>query len=213
MGLKEKYSELSQLIIGGKHTDAEMLTSELLKTDISAKEILDEALMPGMAVVGRRFRDQEIFVPHVLVAARAMKFCMKVLEPAIVGEGISFKGKIILGTVKGDVHDIGKNLVGIMLQGAGYEVIDIGTGCSDEKFLSEFENHSPEVIGMSALLTTTMPYMKTVIDKFSASGIETKFIVGGAPLNEAFARDIGADGYGKSAYEAVGLVDSLFKID
>lgn len=205
----EKLEMLSQAVIGGKHLDAESITKDLLADGITPARILDEALMKGMGVVGQRFRDQLMFVPQVLVAARAMKFAMKILEPFIVKEQAGGKGKIMIGTVKGDVHDIGKNLVAIMLQGSGYEVIDIGTGCSAEKYFEEFEKHTPDIIGMSALLTTTMIYMKTVIDFFREKNINIPLIIGGAPINRKFADEIGAAGYAGSAYDAVLLVDKL----
>lgn len=211
MDLEKKLQELSDFLINGKHLDTERLTQELVDEGVNPKTILDEGLIKGMAVVGQRFRDQQMFVPQVLVAARAMKFSMKVLKPLMIGEGNQSKGKVLLGTVKGDVHDIGKNLVGIMLQGAGYEVIDIGTGISAEKYFEEYEKVKPDIVGLSALLTTTMVYMKTVIEYFNEKNAGVPIIIGGAPLNQKFADEIGADGYGKSAYEAVQLVDSILQ--
>ena len=170
--MKEKLQILAELLITGKHLETEKLTGELIDSGVSPEIILQDGLMPGMNIVGQRFRDQEMFVPQVLVAARAMKFSMKVLEPLMVGSNHRSKGKILLGTVKGDVHDIGKNLVGIMLQGAGYHIIDLGIGITAEKYLEEFEKNEPDIIGMSALLTTTMMYMKDVINLFEQKKIK-----------------------------------------
>ena len=207
--MKEKLQILAELLITGKHLETEKLTGELIDSGVSPEIILQDGLMPGMNIVGQRFRDQEMFVPQVLVAARAMKFSMKVLEPLMVGSNHRSKGKILLGTVKGDVHDIGKNLVGIMLQGAGYHVIDLGIGITAEKYLEEFEKNEPDIIGMSALLTTTMMYMKDVINLFEQKKIKVPIIIGGAPLNKKIADEMGATGFGRSAYEAVQLVDSI----
>lgn len=205
--------ELSNFIISGKHLDAESLTKNLLEIGTDPKTILDEALMKGMAVVGQRFRDQQIFVPQVLISARAMKLSMKALQPYLTQNNVVAKGKVLLGTVKGDVHDIGKNLVAIMLQGSGYEVIDIGAGCSAEKFHEEYLKHESDVIGMSALLTTTMVYMKTIIEYFKEKNTTVPIIIGGAPLNQRFADEIGADGYGRNSYDAVKLVDKILNIN
>ena len=207
--MKEKLQILAELLITGKHLETEKLTGELIDSGVSPEIILQDGLMPGMNIVGQRFRDQEMFVPQVLVVARAMKFSMKVLEPLMVGSNHKSKGKILLGTVKGDVHDIGKNLVGIMLQGAGYHIIDLGIGITAEKYLEEFEKNEPDIIGMSALLTTTMMYMKDVINLFEQKKIKVPIIIGGAPLNKKIADEMGATGFGRSAYEAVQLVDSI----
>ncbi len=207
--MNNKLKKLSELIIIGKHLDTEKITQELIEEGIRPEVILEEGLMPGMNIVGQRFRDQQMFVPQVLVAARAMKFSMKVLEPHMIGSNHKSKGRILLGTVKGDVHDIGKNLVGIMLQGAGYDVIDLGIGITAEKYFEEYEKNEPDIIGMSALLTTTMMYMKDVINLFQQKNVKVPIIVGGAPLNKMIANEIGAAGFGRSAYEAVQLVDSL----
>ena len=207
--MNNKLKKLSELLILGKHLDTEKITLELIEDGIEPEVILEEGLMPGMNIVGQRFRDQQMFVPQVLVAARAMKFSMKILEPLMIGSNHKSKGKILLGTVKGDVHDIGKNLVGIMLQGAGYDVIDLGIGITAEKYYEEFKKNDPDILGMSALLTTTMIYMKDVINLFEQKNIKIPIIVGGAPLNKKIANEMGATGFGKSAYEAVQLVDSL----
>ncbi|MCX6170268.1 MAG: corrinoid protein [Ignavibacteriales bacterium] len=209
MEIDDKLESLSIAIINGKHLDAQKITQELLTNNVLPQTILDNALMKGMAIVGERFRDQLIFVPQVLIAARAMKFAMKALEPYLIKGGVASKGRILIGTVKGDVHDIGKNLVAIMLQGCGYEVIDIGTGCSAEKFHEEYIKCNADVIGMSALLTTTMIYMESVIKFFREKNIKIPIIVGGAPLNQKFADEIGSSGFARNAYDAVQLVDSI----
>jgi len=209
MGVNEKLAELAQFVISGKHLEAQKITQELIDEKCDPQTILNEGLMKGMEVVGQRFRDNQMFVPQVLVAARAMKTSMKVIEPLMLASAVKSKGKILIGTVKGDVHDIGKNIVATMMQGAGYEVIDIGTGCDVNKFYQEYETHKPDLIGMSALLTTTMVNMKPVIDHFKNKNVNVPFIVGGAPLNQKFADEIGANGYGRDAYDAVKIADQL----
>lgn len=207
--MEEKLNQLAEFVISGKKFETEKLTKELVEENVNVKEILDNGLLKGMEVVGQRFRDHKMFVPQVLVSARAMHSAMKILEPLLIAADMKKKGKIMIGTVFGDVHDIGKNLVSIMLKGAGYDVIDIGTGCNAQKFFIEYEKHKPDVIGMSALLTTTMTNMKSVIQYFKEKEVSVPFIVGGAPINQKFALDIGAAGYGKDAYDAVKLMDSL----
>ncbi len=167
--------------------------------------VLTEALVEGMRIVGIDFRDGILFVPEVLLAANAMKGGMAILRPLLAETGAPAVGKVVIGTVKGDIHDIGKNLVGMMLEGAGFEVINIGINNPVENYLAAIDEHQPDIIGMSALLTTTMPYMKVVIDTLKEKGIRNDFIVlvGGAPLNEAFAESIGADAYCRDASTAV----------
>jgi 5-methyltetrahydrofolate--homocysteine methyltransferase len=168
-------------------------------------KILTEVLVEGMRIVGIDFRDGILFVPEVLLAANAMKGGMVILRPLLAETGAEQVGKMVIGTVKGDIHDIGKNLVGMMLEGAGFEVIDLGINNPVENYLEALEEHKPEILGMSALLTTTMPYMKVVIDTLKEKGIRDDYIVlvGGAPLNEAFADAIGADAYCRDAAVAV----------
>lgn len=202
---------LSQTIIDGKHLDAEHITQQLLDGGVTPMTILDDGLLPGMAVVGQRFRDGEMFLPQVLVSARAMKTSMKLLEPLLAASNVEPKGKVVIGTVKGDVHDIGKNLVAVMLRGNGYSVIDIGTQNPVEKYLAAYEQHKPDIIGLSALLTTTMMYMKTVINTFKEKNIPVPIIVGGAPVTQRFADEINAHGYAKNAVEAVELVNKILK--
>jgi methylmalonyl-CoA mutase cobalamin-binding domain/chain len=177
----------------------------LLKRGWTPYDVLTKALVEGMRVVGIDFRDGILFVPEVLLAANAMKAGMAVLRPLLVETGAPKMGKMVIGTVKGDIHDIGKNLVSMMMEGAGFEVVDLGINNSVEKYLEAIEQHKPDILGMSALLTTTMPYMKVVIDTLKEKGIRNDYIVlvGGAPLNEAFANSIGADAYCRDAAVAV----------
>jgi methylmalonyl-CoA mutase cobalamin-binding domain/chain len=180
-------------------------TNILLSRSWGPKKLLDEALVEGMRIVGIDFRDGILFVPEVLLAANAMKGGMQILRPLLAETGAPPIGKMVIGTVKGDIHDIGKNLVAMMLEGAGFEVINIGINNSVESYLEALEEHKPELLGMSALLTTTMPYMKVVIDTMVEKGIRDDYIVlvGGAPLNEAFAEAVGADAYCRDAAVAV----------
>jgi 5-methyltetrahydrofolate--homocysteine methyltransferase len=203
------FADLQQSLIRGDHQATADLTAQAVQAGTKPAEILDHGLLPAMQVVGRRFREGEIFLPEVLVAARAMKAAMTVLDPHLAASSYVPKGSVLLGTVKGDVHDIGKNLVGVMLRGAGFKVIDIGTGCSAEKFLQAVREHRPDVVGLSALLTTTMTYMKTVIETLRAAEVRVPVIVGGAPVSAAFASEIGADGSAHTAAEAVELVERL----
>jgi len=167
--------------------------------------VLTEALVEGMRIVGIDFRDGILFVPEVLLAANSMKAGMFILRPLLIATGAPRQGKMVIGTVKGDIHDIGKNLVGMMLEGAGFEVIDLGINNAVEKYLAAIEEHKPDLLGMSALLTTTMPYMKVVIDTLKEKGMRDDYVVlvGGAPLNEEFAKAIGADAYCRDAAVAV----------
>jgi len=168
-------------------------------------DVLTKALVEGMRIVGIDFRDGILFVPEVLLAANAMKRGMAVLRPLLAETGAPKVGKMVIGTVKGDIHDIGKNLVSMMMEGAGFEVIDLGINNPVENYLKAIEEHQPDIVGMSALLTTTMPYMKVVIDTLKEQGIRDDYVVlvGGAPLNEEFAREIGADAYCRDAAVAV----------
>ncbi|WP_342642711.1 corrinoid protein [Rhodoligotrophos ferricapiens] len=177
----------------------------LLKRGWAPYKVLTEALVEGMRIVGIDFRDGILFVPEVLLAANAMKAGMAILRPLLAETGAPKVGKMVIGTVKGDIHDIGKNLVGMMMEGAGFEVIDLGINNPVEKYLEAIEEHKPDILGMSALLTTTMPYMKVVIDAMKEKGIRDDYIVlvGGAPLNEEFATAIGADAYCRDAAVAV----------
>ena len=176
-------------------------TNLLLGRGWGPDKVLNEALVEGMRIVGVDFRDGILFVPEVLLAANAMKSGMNVLRPLLAATGAKPIGKVVIGTVKGDIHDIGKNLVGMMLEGGGFEVIDLGVNTDVEKFMAALEEHKPDILGMSALLTTTMPYMKTVINVLKERGVRDDYIVlvGGAPLNEEFAVAVGADAYCRDA--------------
>ena len=180
-------------------------TQILLDRGWEATRVLEEALVAGMTVVGVDFRDGVLFVPEVLMAANAMKAGMALLKPILSDTGAKPIGRMVIGTVKGDIHDIGKNLVGMMMEGAGFEVIDLGINIEAETYIGAIREHRPDILGMSALLTTTMPYMKTVIDEMVAQGVRGDCIVlvGGAPLNEEFGRVIGADAYCRDAATAV----------
>jgi methanogenic corrinoid protein MtbC1 len=186
-------------------------TKILLEREWAADKVLNEALVGGMNIVGVDFRDGILFVPEVLMSANAMKAGMEVLRPILAETGIEPMGKMVIGTVKGDIHDIGKNLVSMMMEGGGLEVIDLGINNPVEKYIAALEEHKPDILGMSALLTTTMPYMKTVIDELKARGIRDRYIilVGGAPVNEEFAKAIGADAYCRDAAVAVETAKKL----
>jgi 5-methyltetrahydrofolate--homocysteine methyltransferase len=180
-------------------------TRILLDRGWEATKVLEEALVAGMGIVGVDFRDGILFVPEVLMAANAMKAGMALLRPILAETGAKPIGKMVIGTVKGDIHDIGKNLVGMMMEGAGFEVVDLGINIDADRFVAALEEHEPDILGMSALLTTTMPYMKVVIDALKTQGVRDRctVLVGGAPLNEEFARHVGADAYCRDAAVAV----------
>jgi methylmalonyl-CoA mutase cobalamin-binding domain/chain len=186
-------------------------TRILLERGWGPQEVLNQALVEGMRIVGIDFRDGILFVPEVLLAANAMKAGMEVLRPLLVETGARTIGKVVIGTVKGDIHDIGKNLVAMMLEGAGFEVINLGINTDAEEFIAALEEHKPDILGMSALLTTTMPYMKVVIDSLKERNIRDDYIVmvGGAPLNEEFGMAIGADAYCRDAAVATETAEAL----
>ena len=186
-------------------------TNILLSRGWDANRVLNDALVEGMRIVGIDFRDGILFVPEVLLAANAMKAGMAILRPLLAETGAEPIGKIVIGTVKGDIHDIGKNLVGMMLEGAGFEVIDLGINTDVDEYLAALEEHKPDILGMSALLTTTMPYMKVVIDTMVEKGLRDEYIilVGGAPLNEEFGEAIGADAYCRDAAVAAETASAL----
>jgi methylmalonyl-CoA mutase cobalamin-binding domain/chain len=188
-------------------------TNILLGRGWGADKVLNEALVEGMRIVGIDFRDGILFVPEVLLAANSMKAGMEILRPLLAETGVERIGKVVIGTVKGDIHDIGKNLVGMMLEGAGFEVIDLGINNPVERYFAALEEHQPDILGMSALLTTTMPYMKVVIDEMVDKGIRDDYIVlvGGAPLNEEFGKAVGADAYCRDAAIAAETAQALVK--
>jgi 5-methyltetrahydrofolate--homocysteine methyltransferase len=202
------YALMNQCLYEGKAKEVEQMTKDALAEGRSVQEVLSEGLIAGMSVVGEDFKHNFIYVPEVLIAARAMKAGMAVLKPLLTAKDAktSRAGVIVMGTVRGDLHDIGKNLVCMMAEGAGFEIHDIGVDQSVDKFLAATEQFKPDIIGMSALLTTTMTYMKTVIDGFEAKGLGSiKMAIGGAPISQMYADEIGADGYGSDASSAVDL--------
>lgn len=202
------YALMNQYLYEGKAKEVEQMTKDALAEGKTAQEILNDGLIAGMSVVGEDFKYNILYVPEVLIAARAMKAGMAVLKPLLSAKDANVKpaGVLLMGTVRGDLHDIGKNLVCMMAEGAGFEVHDIGVDQSLEKFLAAAEKCNPDIIGMSALLTTTMTYMKTVIDGFKEKGLgNIKMAIGGAPVSQMFADEIGADGYGSDASSAVDM--------
>lgn len=201
--MKHLLRDLSDAVIAGSEERCEALTTQLLAAGAAPKQILDGGLVPGMDVVGERFRDNIIFVPEVLISARAMKASLAILEPLLSAANVKEIGTFVIGTVKGDIHDIGKNIVGMMLRGAGFKVVDLGIDTRAEKFIAAVRKEEAQIVGMSALLTTTMGYMKTVIEQMKAEGLQVRTIIGGAPVSEAFAQKIGADAYARNAAEAV----------
>ncbi|MFH0981650.1 MAG: corrinoid protein [Planctomycetota bacterium] len=206
-------AQISELLQSGDEEQVAQLTRQAIAQGIPPKQILNTGLIAGMAVVGDRFKAHEIFLPEVLLAAKAMYVGMDELKPLLIRDGVPSLGKVVLGTVQGDLHDIGKNLVGIMLKGAGFEVIDLGNDVAPERFVEAARAHNASVIGMSALLTTTRPVMRKVVDLVKAQGPSGKIrtIVGGAPVSEEFARAIGADAHGFDAASAVDRVRRLIR--
>jgi 5-methyltetrahydrofolate--homocysteine methyltransferase len=200
-------------VLAGYSEEIKTHVQALLDRGVGAKDILNLGMLSAMEVIGGRFRDGTVFIPEVLMSARAMNDALAVLEPHLAREKKDATGKVLLGTVRGDMHDIGKNMVATMLRGVGFEVVDLGINISVEDFVKNVESHRPDILGMSALLTTTMPEMRKVIETLGARGLRdrVKVIVGGAPLNAKFANDIGADGYGADAGSSVDLARRLLK--
>jgi 5-methyltetrahydrofolate--homocysteine methyltransferase len=203
---------LTQAIIDGDKAGAVELTQQCLADGEEAGAIIEERLVPGMAVVGERFQCDEIFVPEMLISANAMKASLAILEPLVTESGQKAPHSAVIGTVEGDLHDIGKNLVGMMWRGANIEVIDLGVNVSPAAFAEAAQEHRPDLVGMSALLTTTMPHMRQAVAAVKASGVDTKIVIGGAPVSEEFATEVQADGFAPDAGAAVdvalGLVDA-----
>ncbi len=208
--MTDMIKEIYQFVLGGKIDNVPGAVQQALDADISANEILDSGLIAAMKEVGRLFEEGEFFVPEMLISAKAMQGGLNILKPYLVDSGIEPTGKVIMGTVKGDLHDIGKNLVAMMLEGAGYEVIDLGTDVSAESFLEQVKEGA-DILGLSALLTTTMPSIETTIQALQEAGLRdsVKIIVGGAPVTQDYADDIGADGFAVDASRAVTLVNKL----
>lgn len=200
---------LSEAVIKGDQKTAVEITRQALGEGMAPGAILNEGLICGMNTIGVRFKANQVYIPEVLIAARAMKMAMEILEPKLVEAGVKPVGKAIVGTVQGDLHDIGKNLVAMMLKGAGFEVIDIGVDVTADKFVAKAKECRPQVIGLSALLTTTMPSMEKIIRALKDAGITAKTMIGGAPVTQSYADKIGANGYAPDAASAVDLAKSL----
>ena len=212
--LEELYELMHEDLYDGYAEEIEEEVHEALSRGVTPYDVLTDGLVAGMDIVGVDFRDGILFVPEVLMAAKAMKAGMAILRPLLAETGAPRVGTMVIGTVKGDIHDIGKNLVGMMLEGAGFEVIDIGINNSVEDYFNAIDEHNPDILGMSALLTTTMPYMRVVIQALKDEGLRQQIVVlvGGAPLNEAFAEDIEADAYCRDAAVAVDTAKKFMQI-
>ena len=206
--------DIAAALIEGEHHEVDRLTRQALDEGIEALEVMDDGLIAGMGIVGIKFREGFVFVPEVLSSARAMKAGMAHIEPILSASGVEPIGTVIMGTVKGDLHDIGKNLCIMMLNGAGFDVVDLGVDTSPDEFIDAVEEHGAPLLGMSALLTTTMPNMGKTIEAFIDSDLrdDVQIMVGGAPVTEEFAEDMGADGYGKDALDCVALAKRLMGV-
>jgi len=203
-------ADLSLAVEKGKRKDAKEITEALLREDLKPLEIVEQGLVPGMSAIGEKFKNNEVFVPEMLIAARAMKEAMSLLEPLLAQAGIKPKHTVVIGTVMGDLHDIGKNLVAMMLKGANFGVVDLGTNVAPEKFVAAVQEHNAAILCLSALLTTTMPAMKSTVEAVRAAGLTTvKIMVGGAPVTQEYADEIGADGYSADAASAVDKANQL----
>ncbi|MBI5689548.1 MAG: corrinoid protein [Verrucomicrobia bacterium] len=204
------FPELTDAVAAGKRNDTVRITQELLAAGTPPQEIVEQGLVPGMAIVGEKFRRNEIFVPEMLIAARAMKEALKILEPLLIAAGIKPKYTAVIGTAQGDLHDIGKNLVAMMWRGANFNVVDLGTNVPPDRYVAAAREHQAHIVGISALLTTTMPAMKDAVVALKGAGLAgVKIVVGGAPVTQDFADEIGADGYAADAGSAVELVQRL----
>lgn len=201
----ELLQKISEELQKGNYEEIPKLVQEALNANIPPSKILSNGLVAGMDVVGEKFRRDEFFMPEVLISARAMQAGMNILRPKLIETGVKLAGKIVLGTVKGDLHDIGKNLVGMLMEGAGFQVIDLGIDVPSERFVEAVKMNRPNILGLSSLLTTTMPKMKEVIESLVEAGVRgrVKVMVGGAPVTEKFAKDVGADAYAPEAASAV----------
>lgn len=201
----ELLQKISEELQKGNYEEIPKLVQEALNANIPPSKILSDGLVAGMDVVGEKFRRDEFFMPEVLISARAMQAGMNILRPKLIETGVKLAGKIVLGTVKGDLHDIGKNLVGMLMEGAGFQVIDLGIDVPSERFVEAVKMNRPNILGLSSLLTTTMPKMKEVIESLVEAGVRgrVKVMVGGAPVTEKFAKDVGADAYAPEAASAV----------
>ena len=209
--MSEQLDKIKEAIVGGQHNEIEALVQAALDATLAADQIVNQAMIPGMDVVGRKFSNNEIFVPEMLVAAVTMNKGLALLKPFLQQSGAESKGRIVMCTVKGDLHDIGKNLVIMMLEGAGFEVLDMGVDINVDSLIATVKEIKPDVLGLSALLTTTLPEMAKVIEALEANNIrdQVKVMIGGAPVDAAFSDKIGADGYGRDAAEAVQIARQL----
>jgi corrinoid protein of di/trimethylamine methyltransferase len=207
----DDYERLAELVIAGDGQAAKALTQTLIQQGSSAREVLDRGLLPGMEIVGARMKAGEVFIPEVLLSARTMQGCLDLLKPYLAAGDSGSRGTIVMGTVEGDVHDIGKNLTAMMLEGAGFHVVNVGTGISPAAFVAAVQEHQADVLGMSGLLTTTIPKMRVTIEKLKEAGLRerVKVMVGGAPVTQRFADEIGADAYGPNAAAAVEIAKQL----
>ena len=200
---------LADAVIKGDQKKAVEITKAAIQEGTAPKSVLDKGLIAGMDIVGARFKKNEIYIPEVLIAARAMKMAMEILEPELIKAGVEPVGKLLIGTVQGDLHDIGKNLVAMMLKGAGFEVIDLGVDVGPDKFVEQVKTSKAQLIGMSALLTTTMPGMERTIKALKQAGVKAKVMIGGAPVTQEYASKIGADGFAPDAASAVDMAKTL----
>jgi len=209
--MDEKLKAIYDGVVEGNNVSVQQLVQEALGAGMSASAILNEGMIPAMAEVGRLFEEGEYFVPEMLISARAMKGAMAILKPYLLKGDVKYAGKVVIGTVKGDLHDIGKNLVSLMLEGAGFQVTDLGSDVTPEKYIASVREHDANILAMSALLTTTMVNMKSIITALEESGLrdKVKVIIGGAPVTDSFAKQIGADGYAPDASRAVAVARAL----
>jgi 5-methyltetrahydrofolate--homocysteine methyltransferase len=206
-----KYPELSEKVIKGNLQMVKEATQKLMDAGENPLSIINEGLIPGINEVGVRFKEGDLFVPEMMMSAQAMKAGIELLKPSLAGADIPSAGKVLIGTVKGDLHDIGKNLVILMLESSGFNVVDLGVDVPAEKFIQAVKDHSPQVVGLSALLTTTMPVMKSVIDSLDRENLrsQVKVLIGGAPVSQEYADEIGADGYAADAVTATDLCKEI----
>jgi corrinoid protein of di/trimethylamine methyltransferase len=211
----EDLKQLKEAIIAGDAKISRAVTEQALATGVDPLKLVNEFMIPAMDEVGRRFECSEYFVPELLISARAMKACLELIRPLLTARGDKPLGRVVIGTVKGDLHDIGKNLVAALLEGGGFEVIDLGVNVTPEQFIAVIKEKQANVVAMSALLTTTMPAMKSAIESFKQNGVreQVKVLVGGAPLTQKFADEIGADGFSESAVGAVALAKNVLRVE
>ncbi|MCH7226594.1 B12-binding domain-containing protein [Haloferula sp. A504] len=206
------FADLSKAVESGKRKDAKQIVEDLLAEGTAPLDIVEQGLVPGMSAIGEKFKKNEVFVPEMLIAARAMKECMGILEPLLADAGVKPEFTAVIGTVQGDLHDIGKNLVAMMLKGANFGVVDLGTNVSPDQFVAAAREHNAQLVCLSALLTTTMPAMKTTVEAIRGSDVSAvRVMVGGAPVTQAYCEEIGADGYSQDAASAVDLALELAK--